>query len=294
MAGRKTWGVYQYKSTIGKVAGQFDEINSVTAPIKIEKKDAQYIVGFLVNYCSTKLTDAENLVGLRLRLSSKALGLNNEDLLIPKGGSDHDANNETIPQGVSFIPFKQPPGKSIVDADLRFYGAPGVANTEGLDIGITTVYTNYEPTEAEITNWKLLCVPFGGGITGDDAAIAHAAANTQVSYETLEIPSGKNTMDGHCCHIKPNGITATDPTGGMYELVCAAADDFAPQEWVFPTWWHPALGTVAESAGYPGDAKHYPAVFDLETGKAHKVLFKGMVHCVHATAPDVNNAIRYS
>jgi len=294
MAGRKTWGVYQYDSAIAKTAGQFDEINSVTAPIKIEKKDAKHILGFLVNYCSTKLTDAENLVDLRLRISSKALGLNNEDLIVAKGGSDHDANNETVPQQVEFIPFKQPSGKSIVDADLRFYGAPGVSNTEGLDIGITTVYTNYTPSPEELLNWKLLCVPFGGGVTGDDAAIAHAAANTQVAYETLEIPSGKQTIDGHLCNIKPNAITATDPSSGMYELLCSAADDFQPQEWVFPTWWHPALGTVAESAGYPGNAKHYPAVFDIEPAKAHKVQFKGMVHCIHASAPDLNNALRYS
>lgn len=294
MANRKTWGVYQYDSAIAKTAATYNEVNSVTAPIKIEKKSAKHILGFLVNYCSTKLTDAENLVGLKLRISSKALGLNNEDLLIPKGGSDHDANNEYIPQGVSFIPFKQPRDKNIVDADLRFYAAPGVDNTEGLDIGITTVYTNFTPSQAEIEDWKNLNCPFGGGVVGDDAALAHAAANTEVKYETLEIPSGKTTIDGHCCNIKPNGITASDPIGGKYELTCAAAEDYQPQEWVFPVWWHPALGTVAESAGLPGDAKHYPAVFDIEPSKVHKVIFKGMVHCIPATAPDVNNALRYS
>ncbi|MEE9374583.1 MAG: hypothetical protein V3V00_16120 [Saprospiraceae bacterium] len=291
--GIKVWSDLVYDSAIAKTKDTFDKVNSNAAEIKIEKPDAEAILGFLIGYCATKLTDAENLPDLILQLSSKALGISEEEIVIPGGGNDADANTDYTPIVTAFYPFRAPLGKKLFNAALSFKATPSVTSTEGLDVLIATLYSNQEP-DAEFALELLAQRPsrVDGGAAKADAAKAHAAAGGSVSLTSLPIPTGVKELRGILTKINPNGITADDPISGFMEFQCTGIPDFSPQRWPLSVFFNPVLGTVAEGIQLGGKGRTFPTRFPM-TGAAVTITVQSTLLVAAGTAPDTTQAVAY-
>ena len=288
---RRTWGSSVRDTGIGKLVTVFDAVDANRTKVTLNKPKATTIIGFLVNYCATEVADAEAIPNLRLRIESDAYGMLKEEFLIAHGGGDSDANSEATPMPVAFIPFVNPKGAYIKGATFEFSATGSHAIAAGLDVGVTVVYSNYTLSITEKLMWLLLNATGAGGKTKYDLALAHTGGS-EASLTSVVIPANKRTITGICYDIKPNGITEKDAIGGLFSLGCEAEDDFSPQEYVYPRYWNPALGTVAESSVHILPAAHYPIIYDL-SGSEATITGKSVINVSAGIAPDVTESVRY-
>jgi hypothetical protein len=291
----KVWSDLVYKAVIAKTKGTFDAINTNQPAVTISKPAAKAILGFMIGYCSTKLTDAESLPDLQVEVNSKALGISNEVFIVPNGGSDHDANTDYTDMITKFFPFKVKSGfePKLFNSAITFKAAPSVTTTEGLDVVAAVIHADAEP-DAKFA--MELLAQLNGRVTGGDAqadaAQAHAAGGGAVTNTALTIPAGNKLLRYVYGQIHPNGITASDPISGFFEFIAPGITDFSPQLWPFSKFYNPALGTVADSSKSSGAGRVYPTRFPL-SGTEIKVQVQTTLLVAAATAPNVSQAIGY-
>lgn len=293
--GQKVWCDSVHGTLIAKAKGTFDAINTNQNNVKIQKKDATAILGFIVNYCLGVTTDAENLPDLVIRATNKALGITEEDLVIPLGGTDGDANTPYIAMGAVYEPFKIPDGKEdkLFGSEFIFKASPTITNTGGLEIAVGVIYSNQEPDEQftmELLAQK--CARSVGGAYNADAAKAHGTGGAAVTLSSLAIPSGPTELIGLLGKINPNAITAGDPIAGIIEYKCSGIDDFSPQVWPLCVFFNPVLGTVAEGGSNSGRGRYYPTRFPL-TGHGVTVGVETTLTITANDAPDTTQALKY-
>lgn len=289
----KVWSDLVYQTAIGKTKGTFDLVNSNAAAVRIEKADAASILGFYIAYAQLVSTDAENLANLFLQVTNKGLGISEEEIIIPRGGNDADANNEYTPVKTVFIPWKAPTGKSLFNTEFIFKVAPSVINTGGFDVVVAVCYSDQEPDS--LFQMELLSQMHGrisGGKPAADAAKAHAAAGGAVALTAIVVEAGAIRLRGIFAGINPNGITAGDPICGFMEFLAPGVKDFSPQLWPLSISWNAALGTVAESAAYSADGRIYPTRFPL-TGARLTINVNSTTITAQGTAPDTTQAVLY-
>ena len=290
----KVWSDLVYKTAIAKTKGTFDAINSNQASVIISKPDAKSILGFIIGYCVTALTDAENLPDLQVEINSKALGISNEVVTVFNGGPDHDANTDYTPMITAFVPYKLKPGfeNKLFNAAITFKAAPSISSTGGLDVVIAVVHSNQEPDPNFVME---LLAQLHGRVTGGDSqgdegkAMTGGAASTLTS---LTIPAGTSLLKALGGSVNPNGITAGDPISGFLEYIAPGIPDFSPQLWPLSKFQNPALGTVADSSAAPGKGRFWPTRFPL-TGSEITVQVQGTLLVTAATAPDTSQALLY-
>lgn len=292
-SGVKVWCDSVYDTAIGKTKGTFDPINSNQATIKIQKRDAQSILGFLINYASTVKTDAENTPDAIIRLNSKALGISDVDFVVPLGGDDADAASSWSPRITKYIPFRTDKPEKLFNSELALKVAPSVINTGGLDIAVGLLYSNAEPSsQFQMELMAQMHKRFLDGSFSADEAKAMATALTTVTLSNIEIPTGPTNLLGILAKLNPNGITASDPVGGVIEFFASGIQDFSPQIWPLCTFWNPTLGTVIDQAAMSGEGRYYPTRFPL-SGAAVTVGTKITPITGQGTAPDTTQALLY-
>ena len=292
--GQKVWSDLVYDNgAIAKTKGTFDKINTNAEAVRIEKNNAKSVIGFLVAYAQLVTTDAENLANLILQVTNKGLGISEEEIVIPRGGNDADANNEYTPVETVFVPFKAPVGKSLFNTEFNFKAAPSVTNTGGFDVVIAVLYSDAEPDS--FFAMELLAQMHGrvgGGAFNADAAKAHAAAAGAVALSSIIVQAGATMLRAIFAGINPNGITAGDPICGFMEYTAPGIDDFSPQLWPLSISWNAALGTVAESAALSAKGRFYTTRFPL-TGARLTINVSSTLLTVAATAPDTTQGVLY-
>lgn len=291
----KVWCDSIWETAIGKTKATFDPVDSNQNTVKIQKPDAKAILGFLVAYNLTVVTDGEITPDLILRVTNKALGISNEDIIIPNGGCDGNATNDWAPLTTVFVPFNIPEGSlaKLFNSEFVFTISPSASNTGGLDVVIGVVFADEDPDSAfamELLAQKHSRVR--GGAFSADAAKAHATGLAFVDLTSIEIPSGRLLLLGLLAKINPNGIAASDPINGVIEFKTSGIPDFSPQVWPLCTAWNPVLGTTVSEQAQSGEGRYYPTRFPL-TGSAVTVLASSMIIVAAAGAPDTTQGLLY-
>jgi hypothetical protein len=292
----KVWSDLVYKTAIAKTKGTFDAINSNQNSVIIRKKDAITIIGFLIGYCASKLTDAENIPDLFVRINNKALGISNEIVAVLNGGPDADANTDYTPMITAFVPFKirpDVPREKVFNSAFTFEASPSITSTEGLDVVVAVLHANGEPDMAFVM--ELLAQMHGrvtGGDAQGDAAKAHGTGGAAVTLTSLSIPAGTKQLRALGAAINPNGITATDPISGFMEFIAPGIPDFSPQLWPLSKFQNPALGTVADSSVATGRGRLWPTRFPL-TGAEVTITVQSTLIVAAGTAPDTTQTVLY-
>lgn len=291
----KVWSDLVHDTAIGKTKGTFDAVNGNQASVVISKPDAKSILGFMIGYCLTAMTDAENVPDLHVKINSKALGISDEIIEIANGGSDADANCDYSPMVTKFVPFKVKEAfwDKIKSASISFSVSGSVSSTGGLDVVIAVIHSDQEPDSMfAMELLAQLHSRISGGDAKSDAALAHAAGGTAVTCTALTIPAGTSRLRALLGKIIPNGITAGDPVSGFIEFIASGIPDFSPQLWPLCIFFNPALGTVAESSPHTSPGRYYPTRFPL-TGSEVTVTVKTTCLVTQGTAPDVSQALAY-
>ena len=90
----QVWSDLVHDKAIAKTKGTFDAVNANAASVIISKPSARSILGFMIGYAMTVVTDAENFPDMQVEVNSKALGISNEVLIVPNCGPDGDANTD--------------------------------------------------------------------------------------------------------------------------------------------------------------------------------------------------------
>lgn len=290
----KVWNAVIWDTAIAKTAGTFDDVNNNVSQIKIANPTAKAIYGFYVNYACTVVTDAEVRPDLIIEITSKALGISGEQIVVALGTNDGDAVSRYTPVTSVFVPFKEPITKqNLFNADLSFKASASATTTGGLDVGIQLVYGDFEPTQNFMT--ELMSGSHKRVTGGDyqaDAAKAFATGGAAVNLTSLSIPTGRTMLLGLLGSIIPNGITASDPISGFMEFQSSGIPDFAPQEILLSRFFDPALGTVTSGKSAIARAPYQPTRFTL-TGAETTVVVKGTLIVAAATAPDTTQALLY-
>lgn len=291
--GPKVWCDSVLETAIGKTKGTFDPVDNNQATVKIQKPEAASILGLLVNYNPTIVTDAENTPDLILQITSKALGISAEEFVIAHGGADGDAATPWSPRITKFLPFRTDRPEKLFNAELGFKVAPSVTNTAGVDVAVGVMYSNAEPDmDLGIELMAQMHKRATGGDVQADAAKAHGTGFGAVTLTALDIPTGPTQLLGILAKINPNAITASKPIGGVMELSASGIPDFSPQIWPLCTFWSPVLGTVISNGAFSGEGRYYPTRFPL-TGAAVTVTVQSTLIIAASDAPDTTQAVLY-
>lgn len=293
--GMKVWSDLVFDDAIAKTKGTFDAVNTNQDGVIVSKRDATSLLGFIIGYAMSVVTDAENIPDLFVEVTNKALGIVQAIVPVALGGNDSDANTPATPMKTKFIPFKMKPefANKLFNSTFTFRAAPSVSNTGGLSVVISVVYANQEP-DANF-QMELLAMQHGRISDGDangDAAKAHGTAGGAVTLTALKIPSGTFQLRAILAKINVNGITASKVKSGFMEFIAAGITDFSPQLWPLAVFWNGALGTVADEPGFSGDAKPWPTRFPLP-GSEVTVTVQSTLVIAATTAPDTTQAILF-
>lgn len=290
----KVWSDLVYDTAIAKTGGTFDAINSNQSQVKIANPTAKSILGFLVNYAQTVATDAEVTPDLILRVTSKALGISSQDIIIGAGSNDQDAVSKYTPRVTRFVPFRNPSGiNTIFNADISFEASASVTNTGGLDVVVAVVYSDAEPDgQFAMELMAQLHKRVTGGAYAVDAAKAHGTGGSAVTLSSISIPTGATQLCGLYAKILPNGISAGDPISGFMEFQASGIPDFSPQKWPLCVFGDAALGTVVQGKVGNWEGHYYPTRFQL-TGAETTVNVSSTLIIAAGTAPDTIQGLLY-
>lgn len=290
----KVWSDLVHDDAIGKTAGTFDSINTNQASIKISHPTAKTVLGFMANYCLSVVTDAEIVPDAILRVNSQALGISNQDIVLPLGSNDGDAASGYVPNKTIFIPFQVPANKPLFNADFSFSISASVTNTGGLSVVVAVIYADEEPdSKFALELMAQLHGRISGGNYAVDAAKAHATGGTAVPLTAIALSAGYTELRGILAKINPNGITASDPISGFMEFQSSGIPDFSPQLWPLSVFYNPALGTVTDGLNSRGEGRYYPTRFPL-TGAAISINVNSTLLVAAATAPDTVQAVVFN
>lgn len=271
--------------------------NTVTG-IKVQNKLAKKLVGFLIAYCQTVVTDAEIMPDLTLELTNSSLGIAAEEIFIAGGSNDGDAASGYTPVKVAFVEWEVDPSK-----EDRIYGStfivkpdPSVSNTGGLDIVFCAVFANEALPPRIMDAWRNLNrLSMGGGRANSDNALAHATGGALVGLTALTIPPGIAAITGLVAKTKPNGITASDPISGYIIWTIPGNSGFGPCELPLAIFFNPALGTVTDGLNAIVEAPMYPFVYEFDGITQGELLLNAssVLLVAAGTAPDVSKAVSY-
>lgn len=234
----KVWCDTVDNAAIGKTAGTFDTIGEVEA-----KEGATHILGFMVLVANSGPTSGENGVPI-LKVTSKSLGIAGETF--PLSGTITDGigtNDKEAPILYEFIPFKAPDGASLKNAKVTFSLSSNVAVTEGWDIAVGMVMSNFQPDMQYLMELMSgACAMATGGAHAEmDAGVKTA---TPTSFTTgITVPSSAKSLIGIGGFANPNAPTAKEACVPVIEFQSNSIPDFSPQVWPAVVGWGASLGT---------------------------------------------------
>ncbi len=258
---QRVWSGAVQAAAIGKTAGTFDTIGTVTI-----KKGAKHILGFMVSIASSTPTSGQNAVPI-LRVNSKDVNITQEEVFLAYAQTDGIATNDKeAPVYTQFIPWKAAnPAKSLDNAEIDFTLSVNVSSTGGFDVAVGVVYSLELPDMEFLIE---LMTGLHGRATGGAKAEQDAgiSAITATAFTTgIKVTSVAKNLIGIMGYVNPNAPTAGEAAVGIMELTASQMTDFQPQEWVFGLAWDASLGTPV---GTPVSASrrngfYQPTRFDL-------------------------------
>lgn len=256
----RTWRQAILNTTIGKVAGTWDNIGTITV-----RKGVRSIHGFYALLTNSKPT-ADEASTPTIRVNSSDLGVSNLELHGGRIGAEGMAAHQATMTKKVWYPWAPSSTRSLEFSDIVFDVTSIIANTEGWDCAIELVTGDAPPTEKMQRHYESdSCGGFSDGNyaieaagAGDSATLAGWGAT---DADMVVINAKNNSIVGIAYTIGLNGETSAVPLVDYADITNSDIDNFSPQQHVVQYGANGSLGTVINAINEPA-VKYLPFVFD--------------------------------